>query len=201
MLLLLFLLFLLSVLSLRLVVIYIYIIKHVRVCVNTMTTRMILRRCVVSAFLVFFSRISFAFFIIFFFFFFFKFLLSFSCRTKEKKKKKFIFCRKNRWGGGGAFKRRDFETRFSFSFLSKEGKKRYIRDTNHHLQKRTNALWKNTDTHTHTTRERKRRRFFLLWYILVVCLFCVRIICEDQREKERRHFIIASEKREREHRD
>ena len=136
----LFLLFLLSVLSLRLVVIYIYIIKHVRVCVNTMTTRMILRRCVVSAFLVFFSRISFAFFIIFFFFFFFfKFLLSFSCRTKEKKRKNSHLLQKKPLGGG-AFKRRDFETRFSFSFLSKEGKKRYIRDTNHHLQKRTNAL-------------------------------------------------------------
>ena len=32
----------------------IYVIKHARVCVNTMTTMMMLRRCVVSAFLVFF---------------------------------------------------------------------------------------------------------------------------------------------------
>ena len=146
--LLLFLLFLLSVLSLRLVVIYIYIyvIKHARVCVNTMTTMMMLRRCVVSAFLVFFSRmISFAFCrktrerIFFFFFFFSNSSNSFSANNERKKKKKFSsFAEKKTVGG--AFKRRDFETRFSFSFLSKEGKKRYIRDTNHHLQKRTNAL-------------------------------------------------------------
>ena len=100
---------------------------------------------------------------------------------------------------GGAFnKRRDFETtRFSFSFLSKEGKKRYIRDKKNHFIffRRERALWKNTDTRAHTKpeREKKRRRFFLLLYFVFV-LFAR----TTEREKERRHFIISPLIKERE---
>ena len=130
---------------------YIYI-------MNTMTTMMISRRCVVSAFLVFFSRIRFA--------------SSRRTRTLLHQSEKH-FDKKERilviWGG--AFnKRRDFETtRFSFSFLLRtRSRKKKIhsrqKESFHLLQKRARALKEHRHTRAHKTRERerKRRRFFLL---------------------------------------
>ena len=169
---------------------YIYI-------MNTMTTMMISRRCVVSAFLVFFSRIRFA--------------SSRRTRTLLHQSEKH-FDKKERilviWGG--AFnKRRDFETtRFSFSFLlrtQEEGKKDTF-ETKRIISSSSeeSARFERTQTHTraHKTREREREKddAFFFFSDIVVCLFCVRIICEDHREREREKtfYHLASDKRERE---
>ena len=167
--------------------------RNVCVCEYNDDDDDILRRCVVSAFLVFFSRmISFAF-----------------CsqiprhslaERKKKKRKNSPLLQKKKplvvvlWKE--EISRRDFLFLF---FRRRQKKKINSRQKNHHLQKRTNALWKNTDTHTLKTRERKRRRFFLLWYILVVCLFCVQILFARTRERKREDILVSRlwEKRER----
>ena len=157
---------------------------------------MISRRCVVSAFLVFFSRIRFA--------------SSRRTRTLLHQSEKH-FDKKERilviWGG--AFnKRRDFETtRFSFSFLlrtRRREKKIHSRqkESFHLLQKRARALKEHRHTHAHTKPEREREKddAFFFFSDIVVCLFCVRIICEVHREREREKtfYHLASDKRERE---
>lgn len=110
---------------------------------------------------------------------------------------------------GGAFnKRRDFETtRFSFSFLlrtRRREKKIHSRqkESFHLLQKRARALKEHRHTHAHTKPEREREKddAFFFFSDIVVCLFCVRIVCEDHREREREKtfYHLASDKRERE---
>jgi len=112
---------------------------------------------------------------------------------------------------GGAFnKRRDFETtRFSFSFLlrTQGGGKKKIHsrqeESFHLLQKRARALKEHRHTHAHTKpreREREKDDAFFFFSDRVVCLFCVRIICEVHREREREKtfYHLASDKRERE---
>ena len=105
-------------------------------------------------------------------------------------------------------KRRDFETtRFSFSFLllrTQGGKKKIHsrqKESFHLLQKRARALKEHRHTHAHTKpreREREKDDAFFFFSDRVVCLFCVRIICEDHREREREKtfYHLASDKRE-----
>ena len=131
---------------------------------------------------------------------------SFSCkRTKEKKKKN--LSRKKIPLGGAFNKRRDFETtRFSFSFLLRTRREKKIhsrQESFHLLQKRARALKEHRHTRAHKTREREKDDAFFFFSDIVVCLFCVRIICEDHREREREKtfYHLASDKREREQRD
>ena len=154
-----------------------------------MTTMMILRRCVVSAFLVFFSRIRF-----FCFFSQTRTLLHQSEKHFDKKERILVI-----WGG--AFnKRRDFETtRFSFSFLLRtQGGKKKIhsrqKESFHLLQKRARALKEHRHTHAHTKPEREREKddAFFFFSDIVVCLFCVRIICEVPQRERKREDILSS---------
>ena len=155
-----------------------------------------MRRCVVSAFLVFFSRIKVCFFSQ-------EHFCTSQKNTLTKKRESSSF--------GGAFnkrQRRDFETtRFSFSFLlrtTRREKKIHSRQKESFhllLQKRARALKEHRHTHAHTKpreRERKKDDAFFFFSDRVVCLFCVRIICEDHREREREKtfYHLASDKRE-----
>ena len=92
------------------------------------------------------------------------------------------------------FKRRDFETtRFSFSFLLRRSREKKIHSRQKEsfhllLQKRARALKEHRHTRAHTKprdREREKDDAFFFFSDRVVCLFCVRIICEDHRERER----------------
>ena len=157
---------------------------------------MILRRCVVSAFLVFFSRIR------FFCFFSQEHFCTSQKNTLTKK-------RENPRHSGWCFfiikeeisRRRDFL--FLFFFEHKEGKKKIHsrqKESFHLLQKRARALKEHRHTHAHTKPEREREKddAFFFFSDIVVCLFCVRIICEDHREREREKtfYHLASDKRE-----
>lgn len=100
-------------------------------------------------------------------------------------------------------RRRDFL--FLFFFEHKEGKKKIHsrqKESFHLLQKRARALKEHRHTHAHTKPEREREKddAFFFFSDIVVCLFCVRIICEDHREREREKtfYHLASDKRERE---
>ena len=102
---------------------------------------------------------------------------------------------------GGAFnKRRDFETtRFSFSFLLRtQGGKKKIhsrqKESFHLLQKRARALKEHRHTHAHTKPEREREKddAFFFFSDIVVCLFCVRIICEVPQRERKREDILSS---------
>ena len=182
-----------------------------------MTTMMILRRCVVSAFLVFFSRIRLS------------FCISqknttkkrdssssssssnassFSCKRTKEKKKKISLARKNPLvvllikDKEEISRRRDF----LFLFFFEQGGKKKIhsrQESFHLLQKRARALKEHRHTRAHKTREREKDDAFFFFSDIVVCLFCVRIICEDHREREREKtfYHLASDKREREQRD
>lgn len=98
-------------------------------------------------------------------------------------------------------RRRDFL--FLFFFEHKEGKKKIHsrqKESFHLLQKRARALKEHRHTHAHTKPEREREKddAFFFFSDIVVCLFCVRIICEDHREREREKtfYHLASDKRE-----
>ena len=150
---------------------------------------MISRRCVVSAFLVFFSRIRFA--------------SSRRTRTLLHQSEKH-FDEKERilviWWWCFYNKRRDFETtRFSFSFLLRtQGGKKKIhsrqKESFHLLQKRARALKEHRHTHAHTKpreREKKTTLFSSSLIELFVYFVFVLFARTTEREKERRHFIIS----------
>ena len=158
---------------------------------------MILRRCVVSAFLVFFSRIRFA--------------SSRRTRTLLHQSEKHFDKKERILSSFGVVllikeeisRRRDFL--FLFFFEHKEGKKKIHsrqKESFHLLQKRARALKEHRHTHAHTKPEREREKddAFFFFSDIVVCLFCVRIICEEHREREREKtfYHLASDKRERE---
>ena len=153
-----------------------------------------MRRCVVSAFLVFFSRIR------FFCFFSQEHFCTSQKNTLTKKRESSSF--------GVVLlikeeisRRRDFL--FLFFFEHKEGKKKIHsrqKESFHLLQKRARALKEHRHTHAHTKPEREREKddAFFFFSDIVVCLFCVRIICEVHREREREKtfYHLASDKRE-----
>ena len=93
-------------------------------------------------------------------------------------------------------RRRDFL--FLFFFEHKEGKKKIHsrqKESFHLLlQKRARALKEHRHTHAHTKPEREREKddAFFFFSDIVVCLFCVRIICEVHRERERKREDILS---------
>ena len=180
---------------------------------------MILRRCVVSAFLVFFSRdISFC-----------KqkhrqksanpsssssssssnASSLFSCKRTKEKKKKISLARKYRWVV--LFKRRDFETtRFSFSFLlrTKRREKKDTFETKRIISSSSeeSARFERTQTHTNPEREREKKTTLFSSSLIELFVYFVFVLFArtTEREKERRHFIISPsliKEREREHRD
>ena len=107
-------------------------------------------------------------------------------REQKKKKRKSLSQEKTRWVV--LFKRRDFETRFSFSFLLRTRREKKIhsrQESFHLLQKRARALKEHRHTRAQNQREREKDDAFFFFSDIVVCLFCVRIICEDHRERER----------------
>ena len=158
-----------------------------------------MRRCVVSAFLVFFSRIR------FFCFF------SQQTRTLLHQSEKHFDKKERILSSFGVVllikeeisRRRDF----LFLFFFEQGGKKKIhsrQESFHLLQKRARALKEHRHTRAHKTRERREKDdAFFFFSDIVVCLFCVRIICEDHREREREKtfYHLASDKREREQRD
>ena len=102
-------------------------------------------------------------------------------------------------------KRRDFETtRFSFSFLlrTRREKKDTFETRIISSSSEESARFERTQTHARTQNQRERERekddAFFFFSDTVVCLFCVRIICEDHREREREKtfYHLASDKRE-----
>ena len=100
-------------------------------------------------------------------------------------------------------KRRDFETtRFSFSFLlrTRREKKDTFETRIISSSSEESARFERTQTHARTKPEREKDDAFFFFSDIVVCLFCVRIICEDHREREREKtfYHLASDKRERE---
>ena len=153
-----------------------------------------MRRCVVSAFLVFFSRIR------FFCFFSQEHFCTSQKNTLTKKRESSSF--------GVVLlikeeisRRRDFL--FLFFFEHKEGKKKIHsrqKESFHLLQKRARALKEHRHTRAQNQREREKDDAFFFFSDIVVCLFCVRIICEVHREREREKtfYHLASDKRERE---
>jgi len=96
-------------------------------------------------------------------------------------------------------RRRDF----LFLFFFEQGGKKKIhsrQESFHLLQKRARALKEHRHTRAQNQREREKDDAFFFFSDIVVCLFCVRIICEVHREREREKtfYHLASDKRERE---
>ena len=153
-----------------------------------------MRRCVVSAFLVFFSRIR------FFCFFSQEHFCTSQKNTLTKKRESSSF-------GVVLLIKEEISRRrdFLFLFFFEQGGKKKIhsrQESFHLLQKRARALKEHRHTHAHTKPEREREKddAFFFFSDIVVCLFCVRIICEVHREREREKtfYHLASDKRERE---
>ena len=136
-----------------------------------------MRRCVVSAFLVFFSRIR------FFCFFSQEHFCTSQKNTLTKKRESSSF-------GVVLLIKEEISRRrdFLFLFFFEQGGKKKIhsrQESFHLLQKRARALKEHRHTRAHKTREREKDDAFFFFSDIVVCLFCVRIICEDHRERER----------------
>ena len=115
-------------------------------------------------------------------------------REQKKKKRKSLSQEKTRWVV--LFKRRDFETRFSFSFLLRTRREKKIhsrQESFHLLQKRARALKEHRHTRAHKTRERKKKTTLFSSSLIQLFVYFVFVLFArtTEREKERRHFIIS----------